>query len=67
MGTALKTWMLENQIEYIEMDQIFKHDAQQVQAQIQTSPWKKEFVCFCCCCCFLGWFSITNKQIKSCR
>ena len=41
---ALKRWQLENKIEYLEMDQIFRHDAAAIQSQMQAAAWKKEYL-----------------------
>lgn len=41
---ALKTFELENNIQTIDHDQLFKYDPQQYQQFLQSKPWSKEYL-----------------------
>lgn len=42
-GAALKRFELENNIQTVEADQIYKYDAAKHQAVLQAKPWAKEY------------------------
>ena len=45
METAQKRWELENNIEYIDADQLYKYDAAGQNAINQQRPWKNVRIC----------------------
>ena len=41
---ARKRWELENNIQLMELDEIFKHDTKAVGELLSARPWKTKFV-----------------------
>lgn len=47
---ALNRFILENNIQTVDADQIYKFDGKDYQAFLQSKPWAKEYVWFSSCC-----------------
>lgn len=43
-ATARKRWELENNIQQVELDEIFKFDEKAVSTLLDAHPWRDEFV-----------------------
>lgn len=43
-ATARKRWELENNIQHVELDEIFKFDEKAVSTLLDAHPWRDEFV-----------------------